>query len=250
LNSTANTHSENYSAYRLALVIPFYNEEKRITVDSFTSFAINNRDILFVLVNDGSTDRTHEVLQTIHSDAGSNTEVVSLPKNIGKGNAIRAGMLKVLDYNIPFIAYIDGDLSTPFEEILRLYNYFSGADTIAVLGSRLKKLDSYIKRSLFRHISGRLIATIIDSRFKIGCYDTQCSAKIFRRDPLQAVIQKPFYTRWFFDVELLLRIRKKMGLLKALEVPLNTWEHKPGSKINALSVFSITKEIYMLFSNY
>ena len=250
MNSTANTHSENYSAYRLAVVIPFYNEEKRIMVDSFTSFAINNKDILFVLVNDGSTDRTHKVLQAIHSDAGSNIEVVSLPKNTGKGNAIRAGMLKVLDYNIPFIAYIDGDLSTPFEEILRLYNYFSGTDIIAVLGSRLKKLDSHIKRSLFRHISGRIIATIIDSRFKIGCYDTQCSAKIFRRDPLQSVIQVPFYTRWFFDVELLLRLRKKMGPFKALEVPLNTWEHKPGSKINALSVFSITKEIYTLFAKY
>ena len=250
MNSTANTHSENYSAYRLAVVIPFYNEEKRITVDSFTSFAINNRDILFLFVNDGSTDKTHEILQTIHSVAGSNTEIVSLPKNTGKGNAIRAGMLKVLDYNIPFIAYIDGDLSTPFEEILRLCNYFSGTDTIAVLGSRLKKLDSHIKRSLFRHISGRIIATIIDTRFRIGCYDTQCSAKIFRKDPLQSVIQEPFYTRWFFDVELLLRIRKEMGPFKALEVPLNTWEHKAGSKINALSVFSITKELYMLFAKY
>ena len=251
MDSTANTHSENYSAYKLALVIPFYNEEKRIMVDSFAGFVINNKDILFVLVNDGSTDRTDEILQAIHSDtAGRNTEVVSLPKNTGKGNAIRAGMLKVLHYNIPFIAYIDGDLSTPFEEILRLYNYFSGTDTIAVLGSRLKKLDSNIKRSLFRHISGRIIATIIDSRFRIGCYDTQCSAKIFRRDPLQSVIQEPFYTRWFFDVELLLRLRKKMGPFKALEVPLNTWEHKPGSKINALSVFSITKELYTLFAKY
>lgn len=243
-------NAKNYSAYHLALIIPFFNEEKRIAIDSFTSFASQNKDILLILVNDGSTDSTKNILESICKGADTNFEFINLEINVGKGNAIRDGMEKAISYQIPFIGYMDADLSAPFEEILRLYKYIQTTDDLAVFGSRLKKLGSDIKRSLFRHLTGRFVATIIDSRFKIGCYDTQCSAKIFTNESLKPVITKPFYTNWFFDVELILRIRKKFEHFKIQEIPLNKWEHKAGSKITIFSTFRIIREIYTLFLKY
>jgi len=240
----------NQNSYRLAIIIPFYNEEKRIMVQHFSNFALQQKDILLVMVDDGSTDNTTSLLHSIHDLSPGNTKIILLPKNSGKGNAIRAGMLSIVGSAIPYIAYMDADLSAPFEEILRLSSFLPGSDYTAILGSRMMKSDSQIKRSLFRHISGRTVANVIDSHFKIGFYDTQCSAKIFRYESLVQVIQEPFYTRWFFDVELILRIRKQTGKFHALETPVKVWEHKAGSKINAFSVFSIIKEIYILFRKY
>ena len=238
------------NSYKLAIIIPFYNEEKRIIVEHFSSFALQQKDILLVIVDDGSTDNTAMLLHSIHNLSPGNTKIINLSNNVGKGNAIRAGMLSIVDSAIPYIAYMDADLSAPFEEILRLSSFLPGSDYTAILGSRMMNPDSQIKRSLFRHISGRTVANVIDSRFKIGFYDTQCSAKIFRYESLVPVIQEPFYTRWFFDVELILRIRKQTGRFHGLETPVKIWEHKDGSKINAFSVFSIIKEIYILFRKY
>ena len=243
-------NTKYYSAFRLALIIPFYNEEKRINTDSFTNFADQNKDVLLILVDDGSTDSTKNILGTICNISSNNTTSVILKKNFGKGNAIRAGMEKAITFNIPFIGYMDADLSAPFDELLMLHRYIQTTDELAVFGSRLKKLGSDIKRSLFRHITGRIIATIIDSRFKIGCYDTQCSAKIFTLDSLKPVIIESFYTRWFFDIELILRIRKKFERFKIQEIPLNQWEHKTGSKITIFSSWHVIRELFILFAKY
>ena len=243
-------NTKNYSEFRLALIIPFYNEEKRINAGSFTNFADQNKDILLILVDDGSRDNTKNILTSICSVSATNSEAIYLEKNVGKGNAIRTGMEKAILYQIPFIGYMDADLSAPFEEILRLHQYIQTSDDLSVFGSRLKKLGSDIKRSLFRHITGRMVATITDSRFNIGCYDTQCSAKIFTIESLKPAITEPFFTRWFFDIELILRIRKKFERFKVQEIPLNKWEHKAGSKITIFSAFRVIKEIYILFSKY
>ena len=239
------------TSYNLAILIPFYNEESRISADVFTTFALEHKDIFLVLINDGSSDNTNALLTSIHNSSENNTIVVQLKENAGKGNAIRNGLLKIIDYNIPFIAYMDADLSAPFEQILRLHQLLKASDYSAIFGARLKKLDSHIERSFFRHISGRFVATIIDTRFKIGCYDTQCGAKVFRKESLlPTILNDPFYTRWFFDVEIILRMRKETGQLNISEIALNNWEHKAGSKLNAFSVFSVFKEIYTLFRKY
>lgn len=244
------TPIKNYSFFQLAIIIPFYNEEKRTDKESFISFAKENSQALLILVNDGSTDNTQKILEEIQIAVPDSIEIIKLDKNLGKGNAIRAGMIKAINNNLPFTGFMDADLSAPFDEILKLYKLITDYKYDAVFGSRLKKLGSQIQRSLFRHLSGRLIATMIDSRFKIGCYDTQCSAKIFKTPLLQKVIEPPFYTRWFFDVEIILRLKKQNSNFKVVEVPLDKWEHKPGSKINGLSIFSVLKEMITLFKNY
>ena len=241
---------QNKNFFSLAIIIPFFNEEKRMTIEPFIHFANENSNTLLLLVNDGSTDKTTETLKKIQKASSYNIEIIDLPQNTGKGNAIRAGMEEAIANNIQSIAFIDADLSVSFEELLKLYSIIKTENYDAVFGSRLKKPGSSIQRSLFRHISGRTVATIIDTHFNIGCYDTQCSAKIFTASFLQTVIKQPFYTRWFFDIEIILRARKLNSDFKVMEIPLDKWEHKPGSKINLFSFFSVMKEIFVLFAKY
>ena len=91
-----------YHSFHLAIVIPFFNEENRIAVDSFTHFIKETNFILLVLVDDGSTDKTHEVLKEIQNQSPGSVEIIKLDKNIGKGNAIRAGMEMAIETKIPF----------------------------------------------------------------------------------------------------------------------------------------------------
>jgi glycosyltransferase involved in cell wall biosynthesis len=243
-------YNKDQSQKSLAIIIPFFNEEKRMEIDSFIQFISENNNCFLFLINDGSTDNTLQLIKQIKNASPLSVELIDLKKNTGKGNAIRTGMEKAIELKIPYTSFIDADLSVSFEELMKLFSVMKAQNYNAVFGSRLKKLGSTINRSAFRHYTGRMIATIIDSRFQIGCYDTQCSAKIFKTSLLPPLIQQSFFTSWFFDVEIILRARKLNSDLNAIEIPLDNWVHKPGSKLNLFSFFTVLKELHSLFKKY
>src|SRR5689334_18536089 len=115
-----NTHDKIYS-YDLLLIIPFFNEEKRIEKAKFEEFASSNKNILLVLVNDGSSDQTGSILSSISNQYPDNVKIVNTKKNLGKSNAIREGILSVNE-KITYTGYLDGDLSTSFESFLPLFS--------------------------------------------------------------------------------------------------------------------------------
>jgi len=240
----------NNLLYDLAILIPFFNEEKRIIPGSFVRFAGENPNILLVLINDGSNDKTPGILQSIQSQQPGNIQIFNLPVNHGKGNAIRESFLTIKNSPIPFVGYIDGDLSTSFKSFLKLYDEIKEKKSDVVLGSRIKKIDTKIERTLFRHLAGRIVATIVDTKFKIGCYDTQCGAKIFKKEVLGSVIGSPFFTRWLFDIEIILRLQKINKAPVIAEIALDEWTHKKGSKISGMSVFIVLRELFTLFKKY
>jgi glycosyltransferase involved in cell wall biosynthesis len=232
----------------IAIIIPCYNEAKRIQISEFARFSNEHEDIEFYFVNDGSTDDTENLLFKIKESSPS--KIISSIKNRGKGNAIRKGLVTALEDGFDLVGYLDADLSTSLEEFLRLKNLLINERLDLVLGSRIKKIDTVIQRSFFRHIVGRIIATIIDQKFKLGVYDTQCGAKIFRSFLLREIIDEPFRTRWFFDVELLLRIRKQHPDCNAAEIPLNRWHNVLNSKLSILSFPSVLKDLFVLVNKY
>lgn len=232
------------------IIIPCYNEYKRLNTREFVKFLEKNRDFIFYFVNDGSTDKTEILLKEIKDKVPNQVKIVSLPENIGKGGAIRQGLLTALQDMHDFAGYFDADLSAPLLELKKMYCYIQKHQVDLILGSRIKKIDTQISRSFFRHLSGRLIATFIDERFKIGCYDTQCGAKLFRTTIIQPVIIQPFFTTWFFDVEILLRIRKLYGKIKIFEYPLSLWQHVEGSKLNFFSLPEVVIDLKELMTNY
>lgn len=232
----------------IAIIIPCYNESNRLKAPEFISFAQQHADIQFYFVNDGSTDGTEKILLQIQQS--SPAKIIWLKKNAGKAEAIRKGLIAALEDRHHVIGYLDADLSTGLEEFMRLRDVLLEKKLDMVLGSRIKKIDTDIERSFFRHIVGRMIATVIDYKFKLGVYDTQCGAKIFRSSLIENVIDKRFCTKWFFDVELLLRIRKMNSNYRAAEIPLSKWQNVLNSRLSLLSFAGVVKDLFMLLNKY
>jgi dolichyl-phosphate beta-glucosyltransferase len=236
---------------KIAIIIPCYNEGKRLQKNAFTNFLSTHEDAVLFFVNDGSLDNTSEILASVKSGSGNQVRVITLEKNAGKANAVRTGLVESVSENeFAYAGYLDADLSTSPEEFYRLFLLMKEKELDYIFGSRIKMINTSVKRSQFRHIAGRLIATAVDSKFKLGIYDTQCGAKCFKSEVIRSVCNKPFITKWFFDVEIFLRIKKEAPDAKGLEVPLQQWEDTPGSKINIFSFPSVLREIILLRSKY
>lgn len=233
----------------IAIIIPCYNEAQRLQPKAFIEFGKANPDSRFFFVNDGSQDETATLLAKIKQQLPE-SHVVHLKKNSGKGEAVRQGLLIAINEDFPFAGYLDADLSTSLTEFQRLHLFASNQAADVVFGSRIKKLDSHIERSTARHLIGRGIATLIDKRFQLGIYDTQCGAKIFKSELLHPVLKDPFFTRWFFDVEIFLRIKKLAGPVAAFEVPLQQWTNVKNSKISLTSFPAVARELWTLSRNY
>ena len=122
------------------------------------------------------------------------------------------------------------------------------------MGTRFKRLGSNIDRKFKRFFFGRIFATII-SHFilKFPVYDTQCGAKLFSSKIPPTIFEEKFYTKWIFDVEILLRMRidKRINVFTSvLELPLLTWIEKGGSKIKFTDFMNIPFDIIKLKKQY
>ncbi len=233
----------------LTIIIPCYNEAGRLNRPAFIGFAASQPHVHFIFVNDGSTDQTAAVLDEFKATLSS-ADVIHLRQNAGKAEAVRQGMLAGLQQEISYIGYLDADLSVSLEDYMELIKEAELDKLDMVIGSRIKKLDTQIERSFLRHITGRVLATIIDASFHLGVYDTQCGAKAFKPEILKPIIQEKFITKWFFDVEILLRIRKLKKNYKAREIPLKQWINRKDSKLGPLSFPAVMKDIFLLMRKY
>ncbi len=232
-----------------AIVIPCFNEEIRLDTASIAGFCIQNPDIVFCFVNDGSQDHTYDKLIKLQGEVGGHVVVENLPQNRGKGEAIRYGILSLFKKTDPrAIGYWDADLSTPLETISEFQAVLSEqTDVQLVTGCRLKRLGANIKRGLLRHYVGRLGATLISKKLGVGVYDTQCGAKLFRATTAKRVFEAPFESRWLFDVEIFARMINIFGIDRIerliYEYPLREWKDQAGSKI---TVFDYIRSLYEL----
>ena len=236
----------------IIIVIPCYNEAARLSPDRLIGFLQSHPDFGVVLVNDGSTDDTAGLIDALANKLPDQVTAHHFTANQGKAGAVSAGVHLALRENAQptLVGYLDADMSTPLEEMARLADITTNQDLDFVFGARIKKFASRINRSVFRHLAGRFVATIIDSRFGLGIYDTQCGAKLFRPDLAAAVFDKPFYTRWLYDIEIFLRIREQRPSSRCEEVPLLEWNDVKKSKLGVFQAGTIVIEINKLFKNY
>lgn len=194
----------------IAVVVPCYNEEKRLNASAFINELSKNSDLTFLFVNDGSTDNTLKVIQKICEANPEKALCLPLEKNKGKGEAVRVGMLHLLEngsYNI--IGFWDADLAVPLPEVWNFADVFRKNPNVrAVIGSRVHLAGRLIERINLRHYLGRFFATVMCWTFDFRIYDTQCGAKLFDREVLAPAVQEPFCSKWIFDVELILRITR------------------------------------------
>ncbi len=217
-------------------------------MEAFKRFADRH---VFLFVNDGSTDDTVQVIKPYCNE--TSIFLYELPQNSGKGEAVRQGFLHAMQLpiieQVDWIGYWDADLATPLEEIDRflLFRAHFGPEAEAVIGSRIRRLGSTVRRKFFRHLLGRLFATAADSLFHLNSYDTQCGAKLFQKHLVAKFANEPFISRWAFDVELLVRIRQHV----VLEYPVSVWHDVAGSKLKVGRMgMRILRDLYAMNKKY
>ncbi len=226
------------------LVVPCFNEAQRFSVERFGELASDPR-LAAVFVDDGSSDDTSVRLHEFAA-ARSHVTVLVLESNLGKGEAVRAGIIEALRAKPEWVGYVDADLATPVCEIVRLVDLaVSGEGVDVIIGSRVAMLGRRVRRSMFRHYTGRVFATGASIVLGKPVYDTQCGAKLFRAGPaLEAAVARPFRSRWAFDVELLGRLDREGVAADAFrEEPLEIWQDEPASKRSLLSSVRATLEL-------
>jgi glycosyltransferase involved in cell wall biosynthesis len=202
-----------------------------------------NGDTRLLFVDDCSVDDTQKELRALESELGPQVGVLSLPQNMGKAEAVRAGMLAALADGPRYAGFWDADLSTPLQAISEFRSILEERpEVVLVLGSRVRLLGRSIRRSPLRHYAGRVFATAASMALRLPVYDTQCGAKLFRAGPtVNDLFRDPFLSRWAFDVEVIARLLRNKQRLSSqermaqfYEMPLTTWEDVPGSKVRVM----------------
>jgi glycosyltransferase involved in cell wall biosynthesis len=232
---------------KVAIIIPCYNEGARLLPAQLAEVLTGNDSVTLYLANDGSTDGTLQLLQGIAASHANRCFAINYNKNQGKAATIQQTVNQLLlKGQYTHIGYFDADFSTPPAEVLRMLTAQQSQPQCFIAGSRMLLLNAKIQRRAYRHLIGRVIATIVDFKFKLGIYDTQCGAKLFPVAIAKVAFAKPFLTRWLFDVEIFIRL-KQQGLLGAgIEFPLHKWTDVKGSKLKPATAFLILKELFLL----
>ena len=239
----------------VGVVIPCYNEEERLSSTEFKDFAHKNLGYHLCFVNDGSTDKTLEVLEELRKGNESNISVFNCEKNGGKAEAVRQGMLHLhKDSQFDYIGFLDADLSTDFRDFDDLVQTLEKSDFKIVSGSRMSRMGADITKESARKIISMTINLIIRSILRMPFNDTQCGAKIMTRDIVPMLFEKAFITKWIFDVEIFIRMRKHYGKDKVIQLiceqPLKRWIHADGSKLSMKDSVKIVGQLAKIAISY
>jgi dolichyl-phosphate beta-glucosyltransferase len=241
-----------------AVVVPCYNEARRLDVEAFRSFARESMRIGFVLVDDGSTDGTIDILRQLRAGMEDRFEVLECKQNGGKAEAVRLGLMHATRrWNPAVLGFWDADLATPLPAIYDLLGILDDTPVIEwVFGARVNLLGRHIERRPLRHYLGRVFATVVSTMLGLPVYDTQCGAKLFRNTPeFLSLLEQKFDSRWVFDVEMIARFIRASGSSdfvrkRMYEFPLYEWRDVAGSKVRPHDFFLAISEVVHIKRKY
>lgn len=239
----------------VGVVIPCYNEEERLLSSEFKAFAHKNLGYHLCFVNDGSTDNTLEVLKQLKKSNPGNISIYNCKKNGGKAEAVRQGMQHLIkDQQFDYVGFLDADLSTDFRDFDDLVNTIENSDFKIVSGSRMARMGADITKESARKVISKTINLIIQSILGMPFKDTQCGAKVMDRDIASRMFKEKFITKWLFDVEVFMRMRKFYGRSYAQELiceqPLKRWIHADGSKLSMKDSVKIIGQLGQIALHY
>ncbi|QNM86894.1 response regulator [Polaribacter pectinis] len=255
-----NTEAKKYNNVMIqqrcvGVVIPCYNEERRLLSKEFTDFIEKNSGYHLCFVNDGSKDKTLDVLNDLRKGREDFITVYDCEKNGGKAEAVRQGMLFMSKKeDLDYIGFLDADLSTDLTDFDDLVSTIENSDYKIVSGSRISRMGADITKESARKVISLTINFIIRKILKMDFKDTQCGAKIFHKDVIKISFAKKFVTQWIFDVEIFRRITLHFGLKKAkqmlCEQPLKRWIHADGSKLSMKDSVKIVGQLGQIAWHY
>ncbi len=227
--------------FAVTLIIPAYREGNRLPglLDGLVGEALAApapaAEIIIVDDGSGAPDIEHERAATRQAaarleDAGSahRVRLLEAPENRGKGAAIRTGW-SCADPAATWLGFLDADGAVSARETWRLVRMLESSAEIDVLaGARVLMAGRAIRRSLVRHLQGRVFATLAERAFQLGFYDTQCGLKLVRAALLRPLLPLLREDRWLLDLEMLVLLRRAGARFR--EEPID-WSDPGGSKM-------------------
>ncbi|MFH1509307.1 MAG: dolichyl-phosphate beta-glucosyltransferase [bacterium] len=214
----------------LSVIIPAYNEEKRIKptlkeIEAYLSTKDYSAEI--IVVSDGSTDKTDLIVQDFVATSQIPAQHVRLNENKGKGMAVKTGMLKATG---EWRLFMDADNSTTINQIETFWPETNRYDLIlgsrAIVGADIQKSQSW-----YRQIIGKTGNLLIRILLLPGIHDTQCGFKLFNKKCVEKVFTKQTMSGWSFDFEILALARLYNFKLKELPVK---WENSEATTLNPI----------------
>lgn len=234
----------------LTIVIPCFNEEKRIkkSIENISSYLMQKKigsEIIFV--DDGSTDQTKTIisrfLKKLRRNKLINSKLIAYPQNRGKGFAVKQGILKASGN---YILLCDADLSTPITELNKLKKYTNKYDL--VIGSRKQKDSTVVKaQSLTREFLGKTYSYLSKIVLGVDVNDFTCGFKLLEKNKAKVIASKMTIHRWGYDSELL----KIASLLnyKIKEIGV-VWKNNEKTKVKlSHDIFSSFYDLIKIFTN-
>ena len=209
----------------LSIVIPAYNEEKRIKntltlIENYVSNRFEKYEI--IVVDDCSRDKTSEIAKQ-----HKNTILLRNDKNLGKGYSVKRGIISA---KYELVLFTDADLATPIAEIEKLLIQINLGYNIAIASRNLKDSKIIVQQPFYRQLMGKTFPLLVRILI-LPCFkDTQCGFKLFKTSAKE-IFLKQRINRFAFDVETLFLAKKYK--FKVAEVPV-TWIDQKGSTVSPL----------------
>lgn len=221
---------DNMEKMDISIVIPAYNEEKRIGTTLkkvYNYFKNSGLNFEIIVVDDGSKDSTVNIVKNFSIDHPE-VKLRCHLKNKGKGAAVKTG---VLASEGDIVLFTDADLSTPIEEFGKLKSAIDGGYDIAIGSRGVVGAEVKVKQNIIRQLIGMIgsyiIRTIVVNKFA----DTQCGFKMFKKDCGRRLFEEQEINGFAFDVELLYKAIKKGYKVK--EIPIE-WLNSSESKVSVI----------------
>ncbi len=221
-------------AASLSIIIPAYNEAVRLakTLRSMVAYLSDSwPEAELIVVDDGSTDQTASLARQTFADAKNlRTSVISYKSNLGKGRAVRLGLLAARG---DVALFSDADLSTPITETPKLVDPIMRGECDLTFGSRaLDRNLIGVHQPWRREQGGRIFNLVVRLATGLPFWDTQCGFKAFRMAACRPLVEAATVDRFGFDVELIY-LAYRAGL-RLREIPVR-WDHNEGSKVSVMS---------------
>ena len=231
------------------MVVPCYNEAQRWPTDYWNELT-ETAGVEWIFVDDGSTDSTLEILNELGKR--SQCSVVRHDKNLGKGEAVRTGLNHALADRAEnlVVGFVDCDGAFAFYDVKRFFELVKDAALRgkfdAIWSARVPLSGREISRSTTRSIAGKAVRRVLRFAYPALPYDTQVGFKFFYVNPeLSRCLSEPFRTRWFFDVEMLIRWRNQTGApMRVWEEPLMSSMDVPRGAINLHQYRRVAAELF------
>jgi len=187
---------------KLSIVIPAYNEEKRIknTLETLVERFDGEAEILIV---SESSDKTDDIV----SEFSKNSAIIKLLKSnkrLGKGGAFKKG---VRNAHGKIVMLLDSDLPVPVSDVEKVAACVRRFD-VAVASRELNETEILVYPPLARVFAGKAFSKIFNALFRLNVKDTQCGCKAFRKEVLENVLYKVESNGFEFDAELLFKCRR------------------------------------------